>query len=397
MDTHSGPPESHASIVRVIDYHASRLLCLRAALTSFFRRWALYVLIGIVVFSAGTNAPLVIALGLASSLSWPLRLAAAHGWTIVPAVVAYAVVGTLPVVMTRPLWWPHRWAEAERALPIATDVTRRSDFIFAALMMAPWQVALALGAFGGVFAVSFDASTPPHPADVRLVLTGWFASIVASLWLSSRWMRMVRDRAALSSASRIGLGMAREGASRRGVPRRGPTGIRKVDVRVALVVLPLWRGRAKRTAVALTLGSFATLASATSARWSNLSIGWTFALTAVVASSFTSVLRVATVRELQPFWRGSRSVPIDVRACEAARLLIITLPMIAGVIGCLASAAGEVVPVRPQVVALFVAMLLAGCIVEAVTPRTAQPQDHAARWLLMLIAAIAFASEVSSS
>jgi hypothetical protein len=388
--------------VRVIDYHASRVLRFRAALASFFRRWGLYVAIGVIVFSAGTNAPLVIAVGLASSLMWPMRLAAAHGPVIVPAIVGYAVVGALPVISTRPLWWPRGWAEAERALPITPAEIRRSDRIFALLLMAPWQGVLAIGALG----VSFDRGSSQGDPDRWVALAAWAISIVASLWLAASWMRFVRDAANPSSGSAIGLG--RRTAKTASRSRGGPFGsgpIRKLDVRVALVLLPLWRGHAKRTAAALALGLVATLASATCAGWSALSIEWACALTAVAASCATSLLRVATARELQPLWLTTRQLPLAVRTCEAARLVVMLTPMFVGMPACLAAtahrsahaSADASVLLRPQVVMLYATTLVAGCVIEAITPRATQPQDHAARWLLMLIAAVAFASEISAS
>jgi len=123
-----------------IDYHAMRLLRFRRALRDFFRRLGLSLFVAAAVFGAGSNAPLTAAAAAASLLLWPLRAAAERDWLIVPATLAYALVGTLPVVLTRPLWWPRHWSDAERALPLPVETIRHSDRLFGALVVKRQEV-----------------------------------------------------------------------------------------------------------------------------------------------------------------------------------------------------------------------------------------------------------------
>ncbi len=229
-------------LVRPLDYTAMRMLTFRTALTDFLRRWGVYFAIVVLLFSAGSNAPVTIAAALAGTLVWPLRIAAAHGAALIPTTLAYAALGTLPVMLTRPLWWPRRWASAEHALPLAGDVIRRSDRLFALLMMTPWQAVLLIGGIGA--------------------------------WLN--------DDAGHAAAD----------------------------------------------------------------RWCALG-GWAVSM------------------------------------------------LVAGAFACFVVAALTASPVRPQVGVLYGMVVGAGCVLEAFTPPAMSPSDHAARWSLMLVAAIAFASEIS--
>ncbi len=361
-----------------------RMLCLRAALTDFLRRWGIYLTIVVVLFSAGSNAPVRIALALAGLLVWPLRFAAAHGLVLVPMTLAYAVVGTLPVVLTRPLWWPRQWAAAEHALPLAVDAIRRSDRLFAVLTMVPWQALLLIGGIGAWLAeAGADAG-----AERWWAFAGWAASAAGSLQISLLWMRVVRRRA-------VATGTTPARTLRHRGPARPRTPIRPLDARRALVLVPVTRGIARRSLLALTAGSSAAVAGAVAPQAVGLAIGWTFAFAALAVLCATSVLRTGTLLELRPLWQDQPHLPLDAQACERARLTVTLLPLIAGGVACLVVATIGATPLRPQVCALYGVVVVAGCVFEALTPPTMSPSDHAARWMLTLVAALAFASEIS--
>ena len=372
-----------ALIVRPIDYTKLRMLRFRTALADFLRRWGIYCLIVVVLFSAGSNAPVTIAAALAGSFVWPLRQAAAHGLAIVPATLAYAAVGTLPVMLTRPLWWPRQWAVAEHALPLAADVIRRSDRLFALLTMAPWQAVLLVGGI----AVWIDDGTIGDTGSRWLALGGWAMSVVGSLQLSVLWMQAVRRMAIGSrSASVVTL--------RTRTRRRA---IRRLGTRRALILLPMTRGHANRSALSSLIGPLATIVFTVGPVWTGLSIAWSFAGVALAVLVATSVSRTSTIRELRPLWQDNRHLPVERRTCERARLAVTLLPAIVCALACITVAVADATPLRPQVCALYGIIVVAGCGLEATTPATLSSADHAARWVLMLVAAIAFASEMPSS
>jgi hypothetical protein len=359
-----------------IDYTAMRMLCFRRALFDFFRRWSLYLLIAAVVFGAGSNAPLAVVAGAASLLLWPLHVAAERGWPIIPMTIAYALVGTLPVVLTRPLWWPRHWASAERALPIAPGTIHRSDRLFCALVMAPWQALLAAGAIG----------IASH-GDARRLMIGWAAATIGSVLLSLRWMRAVRADAGTPKITRAQ-------ASRR---RAIAASIRPLGSRRALVLLPLLRGRANASAALFVTSMIATTFSASLTAWTPVAAGWSLALLAVTALAATSLLRSRTQHELQPLWQEQRQLPLDAAVCERRRRLLVMAPMSAGLVVGVVVLATSALPLRPQVLVCYALALALGCGVEERNTPVMQPTDHAVRWLLSLFIAIAFGSEVVPS
>ncbi len=362
-----------------------RMLRLRAALTAFVRRWGAYLATAVVVFSAGSNAPVAIGAALVGALVWPLREAAGHGVAIVPVALAYAVVGAGPVVLSRPLWWPRAWAAAERALPLLPAAIRRSDLRFAARITSVWQGLLAAGAAG----LAVGDGTPAA-AVVRVVAVGgWLLSLAGSLALSVAWMRWVR-RAPHVTAGRKAVGRNAVVRARERRDRQR-TFVATGTVR-ALVVAPMMRRRAPRSATALLAGVATVTVAATASAWSATSLPWSLAAVATIALVATGVLRAATLRELQPLWRAHRALPLAEARCERARLATVLAPMIVGLASAIVTALA-VGADRPKALAAFVASVVVGCVIEARTSPAMPSQDRAARWVLLLATALACASE----
>ena len=387
------------AVVLPLDYHAMRLLLLRRALFDLLRRWSLYLAILVLLFSAGSNAPLRIAVAMASVLVWPLRHASAEGWTVVPATIVYALVGTLPVLSTRPLWWPRRWAAAERALPIPYALIHRSDRFFALLLMAPWQALLMLGAIG----IWADGAASPHTAsalDTRwsdaIALLGWAVSATGSLYLSLLWMRAARNMR--GSGARRGSTTTSQASrpirSRRSA--RDPSiAIPRLGFRSALVALPLLRGRAKRSGSALAASVTIVIAATGAAWWAGIDLSWLLAANALVSVCSTSILRVATRRECVPLWQASPSLPLDNAACERTRLLVVVTPTIVALFACFVCAATAPFGIRAPVLVAYGLVVAAGALAEALTPLALHAHHHATRWLFGLVVAMACASEIA--
>jgi hypothetical protein len=368
------------STIRPVDYDRMRMLRFRAALLAFLRRWGAYLLIGLLAFSAQTNAPLAIAAGLASMLVQPLWAAAARGWMIAPVVIAYALVGALPIVATRPLWWPRRWADAERALPLAPALLRASDRRFAAWLMAPWQGILLLG-FVGIVLFDDGARDPMHTGTAIVAL---IAASTGSALLSMRWMRHVRARSI--PARRAIVAPTRDAGAAR---------IVTVGAYHALVWLPLVRGRAKRTVFGLAAALACDAAFAGQAPSDVVPVAWSFALVALASSIATSWLRATSAGDLEPLWRLNRHLPLDARACDRARLFVVLVPMLGGLVACAVCALTTSSALRVGAVVAYVFAVVSACLLEAKTSAACQPHDHAARWILMVAIAVACASEVA--
>lgn len=365
-----------------IDYHAMRMLRFRIALVDFFRRWGLYLAVAIVVFGAGSNAPLSVTAAAASTLLSPLRAAADRGWLIVPATLVYAVIGALPVVLTRPLWWPRHWADAERALPLAARTIVRSDRLFGGIVMLPWQALL----LSGWIAIAVNQDTGHDAVHRWLAVAAWVAAAGGSLILSLRWMHHVRSRA----AGPIATSFMRP----RPIAVRART-TRPLRVHRALLMLPLARGRANVSAGLLTTGCVMTITCAMLATWTPVPTGWALASLALAALVATSLLRSRTTRELRPLWHDQRQLPLDVRACDRAQRGLVLVPALSGICAGLVASAWSTGSVRPTVLTLYVVVLAVGCVLESIDTEDMKATNHAARWILMLALAIAFGSEVT--
>ena len=354
------------------------MLRFRRALADLVRRWGTYVAVALLLFSAGSNAPLTIASATASALLWPLRDGAMHGWWIVPVTLGYAFVGWLPVVTTRPLWWPSGWGASERALPLDPASIRRSDRRFAVILMSPWQ---ALLLFGGVGAWWHEPGGRSWTAVLAAGAIAAALSLQASLW----WMRVARSDRATARPSRAG---------RRG--RRRTTSIAPVGAVRALVAWPLARGRAVRSATALVVGTLATATCAVTLLACSVSLPWAAAALVLASLGATGASRAATRRELLPLWRDRPSLPLDRRRCERARHLLVLGPTAIGLAAFFAVAVTRVA-CRPTVLAAYCAVVAVGCAIEATTRETMNATDRAARWILFASLGIAFGSELVPS
>lgn len=369
----------------VLSYHQQRLLRCRRVLTAWLRRWGAYGLVLGLVLTVGTNAPLAVLAGALGALVLPLaHLAQAAvarpgldtALALLASTGACALLGALPVVLTRPLWWPARWAQAERALPLAPAVLRQSDRRLLAWLLlpslAPWAGALGL-AWGNPALVN---------AAGGLALAALLVASLGAAALGLAWMQAVRRGAWRPAA---------EAAATSAVPALS-TRLRRLSPVRALVWWPLWRGVARRTAHALLVGGLATpaLAAAPLATPASLT-GWWLAALAGVALASTAWLRARSRDELAPLWAACRALPLATAPLAAARRRLVLLPALAGLV-----VAGPVLArlgARPAWAGAYLLLLAGACWREAHPP----PPDathHASRWLLTLALAVCAGTEV---
>ncbi|MES2889397.1 MAG: hypothetical protein V4739_15490 [Pseudomonadota bacterium] len=357
----------------------------KALIRGFLKRWSIYLLLGPAILSAGSNAPVALASALAGTLVLPLFNAAQDLPWLLPIGLLYALAGTLPVLLTRPLWWPYRWADAERALPLSADAVRRSDRTTAMWMMLPWQCLLLIGCV----ALGWLDPSRRGPA-LAWVAGGWASSTACALALSVAWMRWVRHRATRS----VLTGAADHGGGRAVTPAQplAPIATPSVHWTTAYFLLALRRGPARGSARILASGMAATVACGLGTL-STLNVGWPLAALALVALGATGMLRSRSGIDLQPLQQANQHLPIAPRRWRRARTLLILVPTLAGGLALLPGAL-TTPGLRPGMLLVYVILVGSGCAWEAVAlDKTA---NRTARWLLMLVLTTAISFEMAS-
>ena len=344
------------------------MLRCKAVVSDFLRRWGIYLVAGAAIFGVGSNAPVGAMMGLAGVLVLPLAYAAHQGLWLVPMTVLYALLGLVPVALTRPLWWPRHWAAAERALPLAAGVVRRSDRALALWVMLPWQGVLLLG----VAAVWWH-EVPSREAHRGWMVVAWALSALGSLALSAMWMQVVRRFASMRSVTRPAL---RHDTAASSVVSTIPvmTWVR------ALVLLPLWRGPARRSARTLAVGVLLAACCGLGALGWGRALGWPLAALALVALSATSMLRARVGEELEPIWRAATHLPLQPRDWVRVRRVLVSLPALSGLVLAVPGAL-RAPGLRWPVLLIYLLVLGVGCVWDAVCAESERPSSRAARWL----------------
>ena len=450
---------------QVLTYHAMRMAWCRAALFGFFKRWAVYLLVGLAVLAGNHSAFIDAASALAAWAVLPVFYGAAHLGPDVtanlPAGVSNAVAAGLAAGMTPdvsrwagpwaaaaqaalvlaayvlvagalvfalgPMLWPHSWAETERALPLAATDLQRSDGWVTLLALLPLFAVYCAGATVWLLRL------PPWLRGHQLAaLSLLFLSALGGLLLGWHLLGVRRRTAAgagwaampraLSRARRIASGDAIANTStntntkisaptddapagRVSVsPAKRLNAGRMHGVR-ALVLLPLWRGPAQRSGKAIVLTGLALLSCALGLCWWPLAGGWWLALFALVAQLMTTRLNVLVRTELGALHRACTALPLSARALALWRDAVVLFPLVLGGVGLWVLLATLAAPAAPNwvVVGLFGAFLVAG---NWVLMRTANaparrfavaepdPSARIAGWLLVLVIAVALATEV---
>ncbi len=355
------------------------------ALRRWLGRWAVFALVAALVASAGAGLDTAAATlaGVAAWAALPLAHGAAAGGALaLLAVLGVAAVGLALLAAMRELLWPVAWREAERALPLAARETAWSDLPWIALATLPWAGLQALGL--GVWLVQRPGWLVGHEAAV--VTAG-----VAALGLT------VAGGVALQRLRRRG---GIQGQGRRAVPSSQPR--QAIEARrprgrfvlwQALVVWPLRRGVAPRLAwhSGLTLAASAVLLGA--AAWRPAWASWWLALQSLVALVTVSRARVLAALELRPVLQACAHLPVAQRGWRARFDALCAAPALVGALAVAACVALLVPGARVALLGAWWLWLAAAALLELRHPaRDAQAQS--ARWLFLLITAVAMASEV---
>jgi len=378
---------STAAPYPMLSHHQQRMRRCQVALAAWLRRWGIYALTLALLLAAGASSPLAVVGAALGALVLPLLQAATPAALITPggqllllaATLAYALVGALPVVLTRPLWWPTRWVMAERALPLCPQTLRQSDRRLLVWLVLPWQVLQWLGA--AALLTNNPALADRHGALALLALA---AAGAGAAGLGLGWMQLARRRALWRPDVAL-----RGAASTPARPQAAAP--HKLGWWQALLWLPLWRGVARRSAHALLVGGLATPALAAAPLAAPAATGWWLAALALAALSTTALLRARSSDELAALWQACRNLPLRRAQLERGRRWLTLAPALAATL--LGAPTLLHVGARPALAASYLVMLLLGCTLESRPP----PPDaghHASRWLLCLALSVALASEV---
>jgi hypothetical protein len=355
------------------------------ALRRWLGRWAVFALVAALVASAGAGLDTAAATlaGVAAWAALPLAHGAAAGGALaLLAVLGVAAVGLALLAAVRELLWPVAWREAERALPLAARETALSDLPWIALATLPWAGLQALGL--GVWLVQRPGWLVGHEAAV--VTAG-----VAALGLTVAGgvaMQRLRRRGGIEGQGRRAVPSSQP---RQAIEARRPRG--RFVLWQALVVWPLRRGVAPRLAwhSGLTLAASAVMLGA--AAWRPGWAPWWLAFQSLVVLVTVSRARVLAALELRPVLQACAHLPVAQRGWGARLDGLCAAPALVGALAVAACVALLVPGARVALLGAWWLWLAAAALLELRHPAL-DAQAQSARWLFLLVTAVAMASEV---
>jgi len=367
-----------------LGYHGMRLRWCLDALLRLLRRWAVYIVVGALVIGAGASGAWQAITAVAAWLVLPLFVSASHGAWLGAGIAMQGLAGGLVAVALSPLLWQRTWADAERALPIAPGLRLASDAAMVAMALAPLLLLCTVGA------VTLLGHRPAWLLLYRdRAIAGLLAAVALSIALGTaflQWQRRTGDRGARAEFS--------------GVQRKRTSAADALHVSTlrwprALVWWPLWRGPARRTGLGLWLGTATLCVPALGLALITGFTGWWLAGFATLALVSSSVLDAVARKEFADLHEACRPLPIKPTSLGRMRASIALAPLLPGLATLPIALAVSHVAVRPLVLAGYVVACIGSCALEvAATARDAQ--SKASRWLLVLIVAVALASEVAA-
>jgi len=360
-------------------YHAMRLRWCGWALLAFLRRWGVYGLVAVAVIGAGAASAIEIVSAVAAWLVLPLFRAAGEPAWLLPAVLLQSLLGCLLVWGMRPLLWPARWAEAERALPLASVDVLLSDAIVVAIGLVPLLLLYGVGA---------STLLIHDPAWLRPLHVRAVASLLAVI------AGTVGGGVALLAWQRRAVGVRSvQRALQAPIAPGGNTfaAVRRAHWGQVLLAWPLWRGPARRTGHAMTLAAVLLCVPGLGLFIAPAAASWWLA--AFAAGLLYAVTRIESLARADwlPLYEACSMLPLRPAALRRARAGVALLPALPGALVLVLSLPHN--GVRRGVLWAYAAACLLACLAELPEP----PDDagtRSARWLFSLVVLLALASEV---
>jgi hypothetical protein len=369
-----------------VSYSQVRFAWCKAALVSLLRRWGIYVAAGLLILGGSGTAMMAMA---AWSVA-PLFQAARH--SIVQSsllTLAYALIGGAIVLGLSPWLWPRTWAEAERALPIDKSDRRRSDLIVVMLGLTPVFTIYLLGTV--IWFVQFPAWFQEVWTMAIVMLTVTMGLSVALGVAVLEWRRKLLPNS--TTGWRFGGGQRLSGF------RTTPS--HRLSTAMALVILPMFRGPAKRSGrffawtLATLMGCVLALVAAPGLA------SWWLAAFAALAQVMVTRLNVVLAADIEPLHDACAALPISPSWLKFARRVAVMAPLVVGQLLLSAAIGLGNVNVKPSFfTAYMLVSLLCNLALVVAASTKARPgarEDPAARvswWLVTLVLSIALASEV---
>lgn len=372
-----------------MSYHRMRLKWCGATLRALLRRWAVYVVLGLLIVGAGSVGATTAMAAIAAWSVLPLFKAASQSAPLgLLGAMLHALIGAGVVLALRPVLWPVQWAEAERALPVAARERLLSDIGVVLLALLPLNAVYAAGATSWLV-------PPPawlHGAEWRAVLMlllSMALSVLAGVQVLTALRRPPRS-ARLGRLSSVRAVYRTQGAQ---------------PIWRVLLLWPLTRGPARRAGrwlVGLTFSLLATDAAmaAVHGQWAGAGgASWCLAAWGLVSLAGTSRLYALVQCELAPLHEACSHLPISARRLLGARRLLALSPLLTGLAlmplawWCSGAIA------RPAVAAAYLLVSLGGHAWQLMGQRpqaseAEQAQRQVVRWLFTLVLLTALASEV---
>jgi hypothetical protein len=362
-------------------YVRVRLQASVRALVELLKRWQVYIVVGLMVLGSAGNGALAAMSAMTAWSVLPLLQAAQLSLaSVLVTGLAHSLAGAVAIWGLRPVLWPRAWMESENALPIEPRDRQRADLLVVVLGLAP---------LFAVYAAGVLVWSARSPAWMR---GGWveaLAGLGLSMVLSVAWGVLI-----LRSMRHMPVS-AQRGSRHQAHAQRGT-----LKPLVALAVLPLWRGPAQRTGRMMALVLLALGAPcAALVIWPGWASWWLagFGAMAFVLSSRLSVL---ASQELAPLHLHAAALPVAPARLLLARRTMVLIPQIAAQALCLAALALQPQPLRPGVLAAFMAVLLAGSVAQVLLTteqaghRSTDPAHRVSQWLFTLVLILSLASEV---
>lgn len=370
-----------------LSYHRIRLQWCASVLRRLARQWLIYLVIGLALlgaFSPGAGT------SMAAMLAWSvlaLFQAASQGLGAGLLTAAlHSLVGGVLILALRPVLWPARWAETERALPLTRRDLRVSDAAVVALALLPLWVVYTVGAAAWL-------APPPQWLRGHEAAAVWmtFVSMALSQLLGMLVLQSMR-RPARQARPDDGATAVRHGWLP--LPRRQHPGW-------ALLYWPMLRGPARRTGrwlLGLTLVLLLLELVMARGRWRVAGVdgaSWCLAVWCLVSLAGSSRLQALIQRELAPLHEASVSLPLSAGQLLWWRRGLGLLPLLVGL--CMLPLAWwfSAAAIKPLVAGLFWLVSLLGHAWQwGGQAPAATPQNQVVRWILTLVLMVALASEV---
>lgn len=367
-------------------YSQIRFAWLKARLVNFLKRWAIYLVIALIVLGGSLSGTVALASLFVAPLLQAPQQSLLYAFLI---FLGYGVLGGLIIWRLSSLILPLDWAEAERALPVDQVEQTKSDLLVITLCLAPLIALYALGSV--IWFLKFPAWLQEDWGKSILIL---FGSIGFSILLGYAILNSLRDSGSVSIFS---LPVH---------PPKSPTDFLSykqpsLTSLMALVILPMVRGSAQRSAklylytLVLLLGCVVALLLLP--KWGS----WALASFAICSQIMLNRLNVEVKLEMTLISEACNYLPLQSGWLNKALRYFVLMPYVLGILFLCAGLMISEVQISYLVLSVFLLFGFFGNLALIVSsskpPMLGQREDPAANvswWLLILAVSIALSTEV---